>query len=508
MEKKPSFLDRPSLVVAGFVLSSVILWTVQCSLLQSVLSIDIYETIVWGNQMQWGYSKHPPLSGWIGYFCSWVTGHSDWGMYFIAQFCLGLGVWFTYRLARLFFDGYRAAVAALMLYLLFFYTPSETKFSTYFVEIAIAPLAAYTLLRALREGSLLRWIALGALCALGILNKYSFGLMLAAFAVIVLTRREYRRSLASAGPYLAFLVFLLMISPHLKWLYEHDFVCFQHTAARLKETHILLMPLLVLGMSAYPPAMEVLVLLLAGFPLRRRRAAAERSGIGARIVSYLRGFFTVARRTPEDRAALHFAAILTLFPGAFYLLLSLCGTDIILMWLCTVFSASGIMVLAYFPVRVDRAVFRRFSLLTAIFIAIMFVGTTLDSLFRSTISMHLDPDEVVRKAESFWRRHSSEPVRVVVGELRYAALFSHYSAGHPPVCEAQDAIMFELYRDTIRRHGALLISNDAEDFDLFLQRVGRPGLKFRKYPVKYHAPLGRIRQHRFVAGYLAPEKSR
>ena len=493
-------------MVAGFVVSATLLWTLQCSLLQSVLSIDIYETIVWGSQMQWGHSKHPPLSGWIGYFFSWVTGHSDWGMYFVAQLCLGLGVWFTYRLARLFFDRYRAAVAALLLYLLIFYTPSETKFSTYFVEIAIAPLAAYTLLRALREGALLRWIAFGALCALGILNKYSFGLMLTAFALIVLTRREYRRALATPGPYLAFLVFLLMISPHLKWLYEHHFVCFRHTVERLEAAHSMLMPLMVAGMVVYPLATELLALALVYIPFRYRIVKpAGDDGRRARLAACCREFFTGFPRSAADREALHFAAILTLFPGTFYLAASLCGTDIILMWLCTVFSASGIMLLALVPVVIDRAFFRRFAILLMIYIAVVFVVMTLDSLFRTAVSMHIDPTDVVCKAEAYWRRHSAEPVPVVVGGFRFAALFSHYSAGHPPVCEVEDEIMLELYRDTIRRHGALLIDNSEDVFDEFFRRIGRKKVKFLHDRTQCRALLGEERRPRFIVGYLAPE---
>lgn len=508
MKKENSIWDHPDRVLAGFIFSTIVLWTLQCSLLQSVLSIDIYETIVWGGQMQWGHTKHPPLSGWIGYFFSWATGHSDWGMYFAAQFCLGLGVWFTFRLARLFFDGYRAAVAALMLYLLFFYTPSETKFSTYFVEIAIAPLAAYTLLLAVREGSLPRWLSLGAICALGILNKYSFGLILAAFALIVLSRREYRRSLATPGPYLAFLVFLLMISPHLKWVYEHNFICFTHVAMRMEETHSRLMPLMVLGVAAYPLLAELLALMLAKFPFGARgKGAEEREENGfRRALGFPRHFFAEGARTEEDRKALHFAAILTLFPAAFYFTISLFGSDIILMWMCTIFSASGIMILALFPVGIDRVVFRRFSMILVIFIACVFAATTADSLLRTSITMHLNPGEVVRQTEAFWRRHSPcDPVPVVVGELRYAALFSHYSDAHPPVCEVEDEIMFHLYRDTIRHHGALLLSNRPEDFDLFYKWSGREKVKLTRYFVNCRSLLGEHRKKRFFVGYLPPE---
>ena len=240
---RKSVFERPELVMLLFIAVSVTVWTLQCSLFQHVFGIDIFETIVWGEELQWGHSKHPPLSGWLGYFFSWVTGHRDWGLYLAAQLCIGTGVFFTFKLARLFFDRYRAATAALLLYTLLYYTPSEMKFCTYLVEIAIAPLAAYLLLRGLREDLLRYWAALGFVCALGILNKYSFGLVMAGFALVVLTRREYRARLASWKPYFAAVVFLVAISPHLKWLIDHHFVCFRHVGARLDEQHSMLMQL-------------------------------------------------------------------------------------------------------------------------------------------------------------------------------------------------------------------------------------------------------------------------
>ena len=496
-----SIFAMPECVLALFIVGSNIIWTVQCTLLQSVLSIDIYETIVWGAQMQWGHSKHPPLSGWIGYFASWATGHSDWGMYLIAQLCLGTGVFFSFQLARLFFDRYRAVMSALMLYLLFFYTPSEMKFSTYFVEIAIAPMAAYVLFRALRGNKVWYWMIFGGLCALGILNKYSFGLIMAGFALIVLAHREYRKSLLTAGPYLAGAVFLLAISPHLKWLWDHDFVCFRHVGGRLDEEHSFLMPLAVLGVTLYPIVAELLALFAAAFP-SRSSLETRRGGFAARAAAYCRETLSLPR-SAADREAMRFSAVLTLLPGAVYLILSLCGTDIILMWLCSVFSASGILVLSLAPVQVDRRIFRRFAILLAVYIALVFAATTVDSLFRTTISMHLDPADAVRQIDRFWRAHTSEPVPVVVGGLRYGALYSHYSAGHPPVCEPDDEIMIGLYRERIRRCGAVLVDSNTKELSDFLKRA-KVEVRFEKCRIECRSLLGKPRKKSFVVGYLPP----
>ena len=498
VEKSRSLFDRPEIVLGAFVLGSMAIWTLQCSLLQRVLGIDIYETIVWGEQFQWGHSKHPPLSGWLGYFFSWAAGHRDWGLYFGAQLCIGLGVFFTFLTARQFFDRFRAATAAMLLYFIIFYTPSEMKFCTYLVEIALAPLAAYLLIVALRRNKWWQWVLFGAVCGFGILNKYSFGLIMAGFVIVVLTRKEYLRRLASPWPYLALPVFFAVIFPHLKWLYEHDFVCFGHVGGRLDEDHSIFMPLFVVGMALYPVAMEagaVVVALLPGAPRRD----------GGKWFS-LAGWEPCAR----NREALHFAGIITLLPGVVYLTLSLAGTDIILMWLCSVASLSGIMVMALCPVQMDGRLLKRIAVLLAVFIAAIFIGMTADLLFRTNGRLQMYPEPVVAEAEKFWREHSrsGEPIPVVVGGLRFAALVDHYGKTHPPVCDPEDEVMIGLYRERIRKHGALLIDSRQSDLEEFLKRCriggGPVKVDFRTFKVEARAPFGEQESRTYVLGYLPP----
>ena len=492
MQSKKSVFDRPELVMVAFILVSILVWTLQCSIFQRVLGIDIYETIVWGEELQWGHSKHPPLSGWLGYFFSWVTGHRDWGLYLAAQLCLGVGVFFTFLTARQFFDRFRAAAAALLLYFLLYYTPSEMKFCTYLVEIAVAPLAAYLLIRSLRENRAWQWGTLGLVCGLGILNKYSFGLVMVGFALVVLTRKEYRRRLVSWKPYLAIPVFLAVILPHLVWLVEHDFVCFGHVGSRLDKEHSILMPLFVFAAALYPLVTEALALTLALLPGAPR---AE----GGKWFS-LAGWKTAER----NREALHFAGIISLLPGAVYLALSLTGTDIILMWLCSVASLSGIAVMALCPVEVDKRLFKRLSMLLAVFIAAVLVGALIDVHCRTSDGVHMEPAPVVAAAETFWKVHSDGPIPVAVGGLRFAALLDHYSAQHPPVCEPDDDVMIGLYRGKIKEHGALLIDSGERDFDEFLKRAGGVKVKFERVQIKFGSRFGKKKTRYFVLGYLPP----
>ena len=115
---------------------------------------------------------------------------------------------------------------------------------------------------------------------------------------------------------------------------------------------------------------------------------------------------------------------------------------------------------------------------------------------------------MVAEAEKFWQGHSEEPIPVVVGGFRMAALVDHYSKGHPPVCDPEDEIMIGLYRERIQKHGALLIDTSEGDFKGFLKRCSLNGravkVKFKKFPAEARAPFAGKERLSFVLGYLPP----
>ena len=74
----------------------LIVWSVVPWLTNTALPLDSLEAVLWGFEMQWGYDKHPPLSGWLAYIFASALG--DFGVYFLSQICVvvaGLGcfVW-------------------------------------------------------------------------------------------------------------------------------------------------------------------------------------------------------------------------------------------------------------------------------------------------------------------------------------------------------------------------------------------------------------------------------
>ncbi|MCQ2379343.1 MAG: glycosyltransferase family 39 protein [Victivallaceae bacterium] len=473
----------PLAVLLIYMAASMLVWTLQCSLLQNVLGMDILETIMWGAQMALGHAKHPPLSGWIGYLVSAASGYADWSMYMLCQVCIVSGVLFVYALARQRWDEYRSAVAAMLLYFLHYYTPSDMKFSTYFVEMALAPAAAYFLYTAVTTDNPLRWAAFGLASGLGILNKYSFGLFMLAFAIAFLSNRDARRKLATSGPYLAMAVFAITISPHVVWLAGNDFICFGHGTGRVENDWTWDQPFVSTGTALYPFAMELLALVLAWLPARKS-----------------------AKRTQEGTVFLVPSLVVSIVPPLALIILTMTGNAVVMLWFCTMASWTGIAMVAMWPFEIDRGMFHRMFIWLLAFTAAMVIGTTLDLLYRTSYRLHTEPMAIVQPAIEYWNSvRPGEKVPAVVGTRWFACVIENYTPERIPACESKDITSWNLHKDVILRDGALLIGN-AEDFRQFEQWTGRK-VKLEKRKFKFKSLLGKEKERSIMFGIFDGEKN-
>lgn len=485
---KPSIFDKPYAILFVIVATMTIFYTLQCTFFQNILGLDVLETIVWGEAGTWGNAKHPPLSGWLGYFFSSLSNHSDWIMYLAAQLCLAIGVIFTVKCAECYFNNrYESATAGLLLYFLFYYNPSETKFCTYPLEMAILPAEVYFFLKIRQNNYWRHWIGFAICIALGLLNKYSFGLYIIAMAVIFLADRDFRATLKSFKPYLAVLLAIGLLLPHLIWLFEHDFICLKHVSHRLEDQHSQWQFLVTIATALYPFAMLAVVMLAATFPIRAMRINLRKSA---------------ARE----------AMILSAVPALALVILSISGGGVIMMWFCPMASFAGIMAVALFPFEIDRIIFRRIIVLLTIFSLVMYLATTIDVAFGSRPRLHSKPESLVTPALEYWQKFRSDDIPVVVGPRFEAAVLENYLPGRPQACELGDPVVLSICKEKIRKHGALLVVKSryfkkakyAKILNDFFAEMQMPKPDLQE--VKYHfsARYGKQKEEIFYLGYLSP----
>ncbi|HEY6924983.1 MAG TPA: glycosyltransferase family 39 protein [Steroidobacteraceae bacterium] len=196
------------------------------------------ETYYWNYALHLdiGYLDHPPMVAWLIWLGTNVFGTTEFGVRFGAM-CSGVvASLFVYRLTRNLFDEASALVALVLMQLLPFF---------FFAGILMtpdAPMTAawaallYYLERVLLAGRARAWWGVGISLGLGLLSKYTIGMLVPAMLIFVVWDAQSRIWLRSWRPYAAGLLALAIFSPVIYWNASHEWASFAfQTSRRLAE---------------------------------------------------------------------------------------------------------------------------------------------------------------------------------------------------------------------------------------------------------------------------------
>ena len=68
-----------------FITIHLIIWTLIPSLTNTNLPLDTIEALAWSSNLDWGFNKHPPLSGFFPEIFFRIFGPQDWAYYLLSQ---------------------------------------------------------------------------------------------------------------------------------------------------------------------------------------------------------------------------------------------------------------------------------------------------------------------------------------------------------------------------------------------------------------------------------------
>ena len=490
---RKSFGRHPAKSLAVFTLVSSLLWVVQTALCQKILPLDVIEAIVWGEQLQWGQMKSPPLSGWLAALVSRLSGHADWSLYLLSQLTIVCAVFFVYKLAREFFDERGAAAAALLLFFIHYYMPPAMKFCSHSTQVAFLPAVGYFFWRGVKYDRLRDWLLLGLFSALATLGKYAAVQVLLGCLVFMISYPPARKRFASIGPYLAGGLCFLLLLPHILWLFDHDFLPVKHLEGRLAGAERgMSLALLTIRTVLMPYALLIAVLAVMNLPEKRPWCLFRRDS-------------SSPRKDPLRRTAFYFSLSLTLVPELFYLVPALSGESIILMWFSYLAGFTGITAVALMPEGVTHKVFRRLYAVLWLYFAVLFIGVTLDVLNKPRYRIHSEPGVIVGMAEKFYKERSGgSPIPIVYGDRWLAGVIQNYSPHRPSACVHGDICNMELYRERLRREGGLVIFNDPTDYSGAFRAAGLTPVPLTTFDYTYSSQFGKRKKDSLSFGYLAP----
>jgi dolichol-phosphate mannosyltransferase len=196
------------------------------------------ETYYWNysRHLDIGYLDHPPMVGWLIWLGTAVFGDTEFGVRAGAMCCAVIASLFAYRLTRNLFGEPSALVAVVLLQTLPFF------FLTGMLMTPDAPLTAawiagaYFLERALIAGRANAWWGAGLCLGLGMLSKYTIGLLGLSALLFMLFDAPARHWLRRWQPYAAACLAFAVFSPVILWNAHHEWASFAfQTSRRLAE---------------------------------------------------------------------------------------------------------------------------------------------------------------------------------------------------------------------------------------------------------------------------------
>src|SRR5690606_11220462 len=157
---------------------------------------------------------------------------ANWAYYLLSAANAGLAIFLSWRIATRFLDPWRSFLAAALFFFLPPVTFLATKFNANSALLPLWPLVVLFYLRFLEKQKLIDAIILGIVAALAMLTKCFSAVLLASIVLHILADRDARRLLSRPGTWIAALVFLSAMAPHIFWLVETDFLPISYAASQ------------------------------------------------------------------------------------------------------------------------------------------------------------------------------------------------------------------------------------------------------------------------------------
>src|SRR5262245_21034745 len=189
----------------------------------------------------------------------------------------------------------RALVAVVIVDGLHYFHYTAAKFNHDVIQLPLWAFASYAFHAGLRHGRLRDWLLLGLMIGVALWAKYFVAVLAAPLALFLLIDRDARKALATPGPWVALVLALVVMTPHLIWLVRNDFLPFAYASARSAPVrgvfdHVLHPLAFAVGQLAF--MLPALIIAAAFLWPRPKSADAAATAVGAdafdrRIVTLL-----------------------------------------------------------------------------------------------------------------------------------------------------------------------------------------------------------------------------
>jgi 4-amino-4-deoxy-L-arabinose transferase-like glycosyltransferase len=184
----------------------------------------------WSRYLALGYHDHPPMIAWVIHLSTTLFGHHAFAVRLPSVICLAIASVYVFLFSHRWFSARTAMLSAVL-------TQSILAFNAGgIIATPDSPLmaawagASYHIARAYDEGKGYQWLLGGLWFGLGMLSKYTMGILAPLVFIFGLLHASPRQQLRRAWPYAGLLVGCLMFLPVILWNIDNGWNTFRHAA--------------------------------------------------------------------------------------------------------------------------------------------------------------------------------------------------------------------------------------------------------------------------------------
>lgn len=184
---------------------------------------DEFYYLACADHLSWGYVDHPPFSIFVLSIWKFIFGDSLFSIRFLPALAGGLTVFMTGLIIKKLEGNITAiAIGCLAVIAAPVLLAMNSIYSMNSIDILLWTLAAYVLIKIIKENRSAHWITLGVLIGVGLLNKISMGWFAAGLvAAVIVTKQRYW--LKTKWPYMAGIIALAIFLPYIIWNIANDY---------------------------------------------------------------------------------------------------------------------------------------------------------------------------------------------------------------------------------------------------------------------------------------------
>jgi 4-amino-4-deoxy-L-arabinose transferase-like glycosyltransferase len=206
-----------------FLLAHLLIWTLVPFFSNQNLPLDVIEALAWGSNLDWGFEKHPPLSAFFPEIFYQLFGNQDWAYYLLSQIFIIFSFIAIFKLAKEFLKNETyALISVFLLEGIYFYNFTTPEFNVNVCQIPFWSLTVYYSWQSFKNNKIHNWVLLGFFAGLGVLSKYLFIYLLISIKLFFIYYLKKNKKF-NFKYFIPIIVFLLVLSPHLKWLVDNDY---------------------------------------------------------------------------------------------------------------------------------------------------------------------------------------------------------------------------------------------------------------------------------------------